>query len=241
MLPAPVHVDEETAFGVAAPTSSTTVALVVGDALALSVARCLHTEPGRGPAEVFKAHHPGGAIGAAVTSAMSTPMSTASSSLLITPPTSVSLPPLDDPEYNPSPTTSRAGGKKELELAELMVPIDAVPTAPTGGIVLDILLTSLQHPAAKMWVKLSATEVIPPSRVRWLEKSRQVNTAVTEFPAPISVHAATWLRVTTSTPLSEAREIVGTATKDPSVAPVISVIDAEDTCVGFIDGSELLN
>lgn len=238
-----MHVDEEAAFGVAAPTSSTTVALVVGDALALAVARCLHTEPGRGPAEVFKAHHPGGAIGAALASSVSTPMSTASSSLLITPPTSVSLAPLDDPEYNPSPTTSRGGawGKKDSELTELMVPIDAVPTAPAGGTVLDVLLTSLQHPAAKLWVKLSATEVIPPSSVRWLAKLGQVNAGVRELPSPVSVHAASWLRVAMSTPLREVREIVRTATKDPSVVPLISVIDAEDSCVGLIDGNELLD
>ncbi|KKA18048.1 Sugar isomerase, KpsF/GutQ [Rasamsonia emersonii CBS 393.64] len=53
LLPAPVHVDEETSFGVSAPTTSTTVALALGDALALATARSLHTTPGRGPAEVI--------------------------------------------------------------------------------------------------------------------------------------------------------------------------------------------
>ncbi|KAL9019197.1 MAG: hypothetical protein Q9185_003506 [Variospora sp. 1 TL-2023] len=48
------------AFGVPAPTSSTTAALALTDALTLAVARRLHSDPKR----VFLLHHPGGAIGA---------------------------------------------------------------------------------------------------------------------------------------------------------------------------------
>ena len=47
-------------FGVSAPTTSTTVALAVCDALALAVAGNLHDRPD----EVFRKFHPGGAIGA---------------------------------------------------------------------------------------------------------------------------------------------------------------------------------
>ncbi|KAL5000103.1 hypothetical protein BDV10DRAFT_163348 [Aspergillus recurvatus] len=82
LLPAPIHEDEETSIGVGAPTSSTTVALSLGDALAIATARKLHTTPGRGPAEVFKSFHPGGAIGAAST--VSTPLSMSSSSASFT-------------------------------------------------------------------------------------------------------------------------------------------------------------
>jgi len=39
------------------------VALALGDALALAVARRLHNLPGKGPTEVFHSFHPGGAIG----------------------------------------------------------------------------------------------------------------------------------------------------------------------------------
>ncbi|KAL6238847.1 hypothetical protein BDW75DRAFT_189051 [Aspergillus navahoensis] len=82
LLPAPIHEDEETSIGVCAPTSSTTVALSLGDALAIATARKLHTTPGRGPAEVFKSFHPGGAIGAAST--VCTPLSMSSSSVSFT-------------------------------------------------------------------------------------------------------------------------------------------------------------
>jgi len=65
LLPAPIHEPENVSFGLAAPTTSTTVALALGDALSLSVAERLHTIPGRSPADVFRSYHPGGAIGLA--------------------------------------------------------------------------------------------------------------------------------------------------------------------------------
>jgi D-arabinose 5-phosphate isomerase GutQ len=60
LLPAPIPEAEETTFGVAAPTTSTTVAMAVGDMLALTVADVLH----QGQSAVFfRKHHPGGTIG----------------------------------------------------------------------------------------------------------------------------------------------------------------------------------
>ena len=63
VLPTPLPEPEEQSFGIAAPTASTTVAMALGDALAVAVARKIHVDEGRGPREVFRAHHPGGAIG----------------------------------------------------------------------------------------------------------------------------------------------------------------------------------
>lgn len=61
LLPAPIHESEESSFGVSAPTTSTTVAMAIGDMLALTAAERIHeAEKGR----VFKRNHPGGAIGA---------------------------------------------------------------------------------------------------------------------------------------------------------------------------------
>ena len=60
LLPAPIIDKEEVSFGVSAPTTSTTVALAVGDMLALSVAERMH---GERKGDVFKRNHPGGAIG----------------------------------------------------------------------------------------------------------------------------------------------------------------------------------
>ena len=63
LLPAPIHVSEKEAFGLSAPTASTTVALALGDGLALAVADRMHSDPDRTPAAVFSTNHPGGAIG----------------------------------------------------------------------------------------------------------------------------------------------------------------------------------
>lgn len=62
LLPTPVVEPEKISFGVAAPTTSTTVALAVGDALAIAAAREIHGDVER----IFAKNHPGGAIGAAL-------------------------------------------------------------------------------------------------------------------------------------------------------------------------------
>ncbi|CAK7197669.1 hypothetical protein SEUCBS139899_000317 [Sporothrix eucalyptigena] len=71
LLPAPIPVEEKVSFGVAAPTSSTTTALAVGDALAIVTSKELHPST----ESVFRRNHPGGAIGDAFrrTSAASLP------------------------------------------------------------------------------------------------------------------------------------------------------------------------
>lgn len=63
LLPAPIPESETASFGVAAPTSSTTVALALGDALAITAAKEMH----HSIAATFAKNHPGGAIGAAAT------------------------------------------------------------------------------------------------------------------------------------------------------------------------------
>lgn len=60
LLPAPIHISETTSFGLPAPTTSTTTALALTDALALAIVRRLHPDP----KAIFHAYHPGGAIGA---------------------------------------------------------------------------------------------------------------------------------------------------------------------------------
>lgn len=62
LLPAPIHESETISFGVSAPTTSTTVALALGDALAVVVSQELHTSV----SSVFARNHPGGAIGASL-------------------------------------------------------------------------------------------------------------------------------------------------------------------------------
>ena len=61
VLPAPIIEPEAVSFGVSAPTTSTTVCLAVGDALAIAAAQALH----QSVSGVFAKNHPGGAIGMA--------------------------------------------------------------------------------------------------------------------------------------------------------------------------------
>ncbi|KAI0383219.1 SIS domain-containing protein [Hypomontagnella monticulosa] len=61
LLPAPIHESEVVSFGVSAPTTSTTVALALGDALAVVASQELHSTV----ISVFAKNHPGGAIGQA--------------------------------------------------------------------------------------------------------------------------------------------------------------------------------
>lgn len=60
LLPTPIPQKEEVSFGVAAPTTSTTVSLAVADMLVLITAELMHQGE---VMEVFKRNHPGGAIG----------------------------------------------------------------------------------------------------------------------------------------------------------------------------------
>ena len=61
LLPAPIHKSETDSFGFSAPTTSTTMAIALGDALAVVISGELHSSV----AAVFSKNHPGGAIGQA--------------------------------------------------------------------------------------------------------------------------------------------------------------------------------
>jgi D-arabinose 5-phosphate isomerase GutQ len=62
LLPAPIHQSETDSFGFNAPTTSTTMALALGDALAVVISNELHINV----QAVFSQNHPGGAIGQAI-------------------------------------------------------------------------------------------------------------------------------------------------------------------------------
>ncbi|KAI9886960.1 MAG: hypothetical protein M1823_001252 [Watsoniomyces obsoletus] len=63
ILPTPIHESEELSFGVAAPTTSTTVTTALGDALAIAVAENVNAGKGSTGRDVLRGNHPGGAIG----------------------------------------------------------------------------------------------------------------------------------------------------------------------------------
>ncbi|KAH6652901.1 hypothetical protein BKA67DRAFT_659561 [Truncatella angustata] len=67
LLSAPIHESETASFGVSAPTTSTTMAIAVGDAVAIVASKELHASV----SATFLRNHPGGAIGATIKKAQS--------------------------------------------------------------------------------------------------------------------------------------------------------------------------
>ncbi|RAH55311.1 SIS domain-containing protein [Aspergillus piperis CBS 112811] len=242
LLPAPIHEDEETSIGVCAPTSSTTVALSLGDALAIATARRLHTAPGRGPAEIFKGFHPGGAIGAA--SMALTPMSMSSASSSAAP-----------SDYIPAQQTTnsfpQSDGKPNQRplVRDMLVSLDQIPRVSASGKVrlLDILLTAIQHPNAKSWVHLSPSEIVPPRHLRFVSQSNYVDmhvSAFTELGLPFGVSRKDWFRLTSSSTIDDARRLVSEAGASSGIpVTVVAVMDNTnpDHCLGVIEAEDLWN
>ncbi|KAJ5993641.1 Sugar isomerase (SIS) [Penicillium sp. IBT 35674x] len=262
LLPAPIHEGEEASLGVSAPTSSTTVALCLGDALAIATARKLHTAPGKGPADVFRSHHPGGAIGAATAAAAmaetpwTTPSSAVSTTTFDSPSSSISLQ-WEDLNSSASipPFTLQPPPEHRLIPSSILVPLNQIPTVASttakgpGDIrLLDILLAAIQHPNAKSWVFLSPTEIAPPRMIRsLLTRQTDVDLCVSEAVAkdpeqPLTVARADWCLVPESTPLAELRRLVSTSRGGSTPITVIAVmkdITNPSSCVGVVEAEDL--
>ena len=260
LLPAPIHEDEDASFGVSAPTSSTTVALSLGDALAIATARKLHTTPGKGPAEVFRGFHPGGAIGAA---AAGTPLTTPSSGMSTTfdsPASSVSLSlPWEEIGSSPliPPFNLQAPPAQRRISLDMLISLDQIPTAsspssssPGDVRLLDILLTAIQHPNAQSWVFLSPHEIIPPRQTRSLlspggNMDMRISDVMTENPnTPFAIHRSRWLLVPDSTPLANLRHKVSASRTGPhpiSVVAVVKDMNYPDSCIGVMEAEDLLD
>ena len=256
LLPAPVHEDEESSFGVRAPTSSTTVALSLGDALAIATARKLHSATGKSPAEVFRGFHPGGAIGAAAAETpLTTPSSGMSTRMFDSPTSSVSLP---WEEITPSipPFNLQAPPEQRVICRDMLVSLDQIPTAsassqsPDDVRLLDILLTAIQHPDAKSWVLLSPSEIIPPRRIRaLLSPSGDMDVRVSEVIAKnpgtsFVVPQSRWLLVPDSTPLAEIRRTICESQNGPDPVSVVAVVKdmaSPDSFLGVMEAEDLLD
>jgi hypothetical protein len=256
LLPAPIHEDEESSFGVSAPTSSTTVALSLGDALAIATARKLHSATGKSPAEVFRGFHPGGAIGAA---SAGTPLTTPSSGMSMrtfdSPMSSVSLP-WEDITNTPliPPFTLQSPPEQRLIPRDIIVSLEQIPIAAsshsTSDIrLLDILLSAIQNPNAKSWVFLSPTAIIPPRRVRSLllpggDMDMLVSDIVAKRPdTPLAVPRSNWLLVPASSKLADLRRLVSELHKGSNPISVIGVMKdmtIPDSCIGVIEAEDLL-
>lgn len=182
LLPCPVHMLEEKNFGVSAPTTSTTVALAVGDALALAVANKIHLSRGKQPSEIFKKNHPGGAIGSATTNTglvtppeEQSPSTThAKSTETVTPATSISSTDKPGDELEKCQwllymLKLRAGANLYKPVSELMEPAEFVlhpprmPGHPEPR-VFDILREAVDNGGRQAWMMATSDSILSPSR-----------------------------------------------------------------------------
>ncbi|KAK3352024.1 hypothetical protein B0H65DRAFT_143020 [Neurospora tetraspora] len=162
LLPAPIHEPETKSFGVSAPTTSTTVALSVGDALAMVASHELHPSVSK----VFAKNHPGGAIGAALRGSSVSPSPSVSSTSDITPSSSrttsmtISTQPVPPPRHSLRDLAIPLHEIPCLELESLpnqsQPGHDPIPTATAG----DLLLAAYSSPSG--WVRLSLPPSLPP-------------------------------------------------------------------------------
>ncbi|WEW58713.1 hypothetical protein PRK78_004181 [Emydomyces testavorans] len=220
LLPAPVHEREEISFGLPAPTTSTTVALAVGDALALAVARRLHTVPGRGPADVFKSFHPGGAIGAAFAAASSSSSSSSvsttcfpsSASSVTASPSSGALNGLPDQRGCITPLLQLSRQKLVSNLATPLssIPIISQREYPQSSLrVADVLAAAVRSPEARLWVSLTPDCLIPPTRLRLLADIRDPATRFCDLDGKEHfVVKKSWIRVPESFSIANVRQIL---------------------------------
>lgn len=250
-LPAPVHEDEESSFGVHAPTSSTTAALCLGDALALGVARRLHTSPTRGPAEVFKGFHPGGAIGAntaAATAAMATAAATAAASSAVTDDYLRARQADGGGQHAPEKVMEEKSQDSRDLLSGHLVPLEKIPSVSSstgdGEIrLLDVLLAAVQAPEGKSWVALRSSPcsalssrrqqeeglaLVPPRHLRGLSSSDVGG-------LPAAIPWSQFLLVPACTRVDKVRRLVR---ERQSGIVVVAGMDGED-CLGVVDGGDL--
>ena len=253
-LPAPIHEDEESSIGVSAPTSSTTVALSLGDALALATAQRLHTTPGRGPAEVFKSFHPGGAIGAATAAAAATtPMSMVSTTSSLT-----SIPPADYLQSRPADeerkdSHSSQQNEQQEPISKYLIPLGKIPTVSATfehheTRLLDVILAAIQNPDAKSWVSISSSSssseyaLIPPRHVHSLAASHNVDMAISSIPnlgLSFAVSQDQFLCVPASSTVDEVRKLLSDA-QSSSMSIIAGMDDSNSSvCVGVMDVQDL--
>ncbi|KAL4782443.1 SIS domain-containing protein [Aspergillus varians] len=238
LLPAPIHEDEETSMGVCAPTSSTTVALSLGDALAIATARRLHTSPGKGPAEIFKSFHPGGAIGAASTA--STPMSMSGVSFTSTPSEFLPVRP-----QIPSFREDREESPRAPSISDLITgPLNQIPTVSSSAgnpRLLDVLLTAIQHPNAKSWVFVSPSVVLPPRQLRYLSQcyvDMEIS-SLTDMDSTYISPRDRWYLISDDCTVEEARRLIP-SNADASVIGVVRGQDYSDI-LGVLEVEDLWN
>ena len=213
LLPAPIPQREEATFGVPAPTSSTTVAMALSDALAMAVSRVVHGDTPGGPREVFRKNHPGGAIGLNMGKIGVTLLDMA-----------VSLGDIpiiaeEDEEdetgggaSRPQTPSSGGGSSNSSTSSDSESDIWTPPSSSRSRAqvrVLDCLLLAVRAPGG--WLRTAKGEVIPPRR---LQGARDPEMDFRSMELGLVVPGKEWIRVPGDASVDDARKWVMTAREE---------------------------
>jgi hypothetical protein len=226
LLSAPIHEAEATSFGLSAPTSSTTVSLALGDALALAVAQSLHNTAERTPAHVFREFHPGGAIGAA-----------AGTSRIIS---NANNPTVADPEV--TRMSDVAVSLSDIPVTTSCSPLDQLLRP------VDIVLAVVRTPAARGWARISASHVIAPRRIRAFQ-----DTAMTSADARLDpnmvIEKQNWISVLGSSSVDEVRDWIFNLRNEGDCrgrmflksGTILGVVDSRGEIGGVVEIEDLIS
>lgn len=217
LLPAPIPEKEEVTFGVPAPTTSTTVAMALSDALAMAVSKVLHGHDG-GPREIFKRNHPGGAIGLN--------MGTVGVNI-----SDLAVPLKEIPVIFEDYSRPQTPSAESSDGSDLWSPVAQVQ-------VLDCLLLAVRSRGG--WLKTAKGEVIPP---RLLQRVTEPAVGFRNEELGLVVPEEEWVKVPGDASIDEARRwIMATRTEDFTGSRIESLVVAavvDGKVVGVIEYGDL--
>ncbi|RPA76820.1 SIS domain-containing protein [Ascobolus immersus RN42] len=181
LLPAPIHELESKSFDLSAPTTSTTCAMALGDALALTVAKVVHVGEDKFPKDVFRRNHPGGAIGLGIGKA---------AVKLINVATLFKEMSILEEDLSPLPFISAASSDSGVDGCDWSRSASPRTVQTTQATVLDCLKLAVRSP--KGWVRSQDNVVIPPRR---LQAVRDPMTNILDDKAKLAVGEEKWVRI----------------------------------------------
>ncbi|KAI0813355.1 SIS domain-containing protein [Xylaria sp. FL0064] len=222
LLSAPIHEPETVSFGISAPTTSTTVALALGDALAVVVSQELHASV----SSVFARNHPGGAIGAAFSSGNSNKITNANANVNATKAISI-----------------RDLAVRVDKIASINPPAPATTSSSETILIgADVLKAGYASPSG--WVSVGDALACP-SRIRRLD-TKHLTRALSDIP-DLLVPRSEWISIGADTRVAQAARWI----RDPLIAPaygeaacgedsILAVADSRGEVIGVLEAGELL-
>ncbi|KAI1366155.1 SIS domain-containing protein [Xylaria arbuscula] len=219
LLPATIHESETVSFGISAPTTSTTAALAVGDALGIVVSQELHASV----SSVFARNHPGGAIGAAFSSQSE-----------------------NDKESNGKKLGTSTSTSTMRDLAIPVAQIAPLSGAPASRCGADVLKAG--YASASGWVSIgdaTAEALACPARIRRLDVA-MLSRPLADIP-DLLVARSEWISISADTRIVQAVRwirdlLVAPELSEPACGEdsILAVVDHTGEVIGVLEAGTLL-